>query len=322
MVGPAERLEPGSGASALGEAIFAALGRSHLEKVAQSQHPSVFVPAKEAGFKNNAHLECGAAYLTVERKADGVRVSAWASRHGSHSPVSGSERTCPPEAKAIGGLVLQLAGLCVPRYPAKIRPAPCIGGSQSPRTSDPDDLPVPFGYKMSWIVVSTTDDRAAAEALGLKQITPCCWKNGIDQAFNDKGIFITPPIEGWTIAAGSLPDASEAAFRSLLENLSRRFGEAFYFGTHRVSEYQAWACAKNGVLRRAFGYSGCEGEFLIDFGERTGEETELGTGVADLDNAPDESTVVALAEKWVLDPLELDMQFGATGPGLFGNVSG
>jgi hypothetical protein len=103
-----------------------------------------------------------------------------------------------------------------------------------------------------------------------------------------------------------------------LENLSKQFAEAFYFGTHRIVGYHAWASAEKGKIRRAFGYLGERGEFLVNVGDRTPEEIEIGTGVADTDTAPDEESVLGLAASWVLDPREIDLYTEATGPGWLG----
>jgi hypothetical protein len=57
---------------------------------------------------------------------------------------------------------------------------------------------------------------------------------------------------------------------------------------------------------------------LLNIGERTPEEVEIGTGLEDPDNAPDEETVLELASRWVMDPRELDQHTEARGPGLIG----
>jgi hypothetical protein len=137
-------------------------------------------------------------------------------------------------------------------------------------------------------------------------------------AYCQEGIFISPPVDRWTVAVGRHPSADDTAFLPYLENLSKHFTEAFYFGTHRVTEYQAWARAEKGKIRRAFAYLGERGEFLVDIGARTPEETELGIGIKDQDNTPDEESLLGLAGKWVLDPREIDLHTVATGPGWFG----
>ena len=193
-----------------------------------------------------------------------------------------------------------------------------VGSIVPPHSSNPDDLPISFGYKTAWIAVRSSDGRVLAESLGLKQIERCSWADGIDKAYKLRGVFVSPPIDEWTIAVGSLPEAGQDRFLPDLEEISRRFAHVFYFGTHRIVGYQAWAIAEKGHVRRAHAWLGERGEFLLNIGERTPEEVDLGTGLEDSENAPDEETVLELASRWVLDPRELDQHTEARGPGLIG----
>lgn len=191
----------------------------------------------------------------------------------------------------------------------------------NPTSTIPEDLPVPFGYKTAWIAVSSQDGLAVAQSLGLNQIEACSWAAGIQKAYDLRGVFITPPILGWTIAVGAVPDIEGELLLKNLESTSKDFHKAFYFGTHRVVEYQAWAIAEEGKLLRVFAWLGDRGEFPYDLGERTTEEIEMETGVKDFGCAPDEETVLELAARWVLDPRELEeLHRDACGPGLFGTI--
>jgi hypothetical protein len=185
-----------------------------------------------------------------------------------------------------------------------------------------DDSPISFGYKICWIGVPSHDGHAFAESLGLEGIGHCSWRDGLEKAYNLRGVFVTPPIAGWTIAVGALPDVEQSRFLPIMELLSKTFHRAFYFGTHRVVEYQAWANAEEGRIRRGFAWLGERGEFLLNVGERTPEEVELGTGLEDVERPPNEETVLDLASHWVLDPRVLETRHSeARGPGWFGSLA-
>jgi len=194
-------------------------------------------------------------------------------------------------------------------------------GSTGENSPASDDSPSSFGYKTAWIAVPSKDGRALAESLKLVGIGSCSWGTGIENAHELRGVFVTPPIGGFTIAVGALPEAGDSRFLPTLEALSQTFHQAFYFGTHRVVDYQAWAIAEEGRTRRAFAWLGERGEFLLNVGERTSEEAELGIGMEDLDCVPDEETVLDLAARLVLDPRELEQEHPeASGPGWFGAI--
>jgi hypothetical protein len=304
---------------ALGEAVIAAISRSRFEEWDyKTPMPDPKAP-QSAGFKSYGDLERGARLLKISGTGEQFAVSAWgASKNGGYDPIPGAEQNCPNDATIVGKAIKDLSTRCVPRMAkAKKNEAENANPPREPN-SDSDDVPVPFGYKISWIAVRSSNGETVAKSLGLKDLNICSWKQGIEQAYARKGTFITPVVEEWTIAIGMHPEAGQANFLAYLETLSKEFGEAFYFGTHRVVGYQAWGRAKEGKAVRAFGYLGERGEFLIDVGDRTPEEIELRIGIKDHDSAPDEETVLDLAGMWVLDPREIDLHTKATGPGLIG----
>jgi hypothetical protein len=317
MGGPAESVARDATESALGEAVIAAISRSRFEPWDyKSPLPGSKAPA---GFKSYGDLENGAALLEAWRTGGGFKISAWAAaKGGGYEPVAGAEQDCPGDPSAIGKAIRELSKRCVPRAARAGKRGAMTRIPTSAPNSDPDDAPVSFGYKTSWVAVRASSSQEVAEFLNLKHVVRCSWKDGTQQAYEQKGIFVTPPVDGWIFAVGRVPDAEQADFLTFLEDLSRQFGEAFYFGTHRIVEYQAWASAHSGKIRRAFGYVGEKGQFLLNVGERTPEEEELGTGIEDLECSPDEETVLDLAGNWVLDPRELDLHTEATGPGLYG----
>ncbi|MCZ8521780.1 hypothetical protein [Paenibacillus sp. KR2-11] len=181
------------------------------------------------------------------------------------------------------------------------------------------DVPVPFGYKSQWYAVRSTDTQAVAEAFDLREALPCNWNSGLRRASDFTGVFVTPPLRGWILVVGwSLPDLSSPqgepySVTSLLQRLSRDFGEAHYYATHRVVEYHAWAQATGGELVRGYAYAGESEETVLDIGERTAEERELGLSYGssleegeeddDVRMRPTEEDVVRLAGLWSVNPL-------------------
>jgi hypothetical protein len=176
--------------------------------------------------------------------------------------------------------------------------------------------PVPFGYKTQWFAVPECRGETLAKAIGMPNVKRVSWSEGMKLIESKGGVFITPSIAGWTLAIGEVPSADEAAWTPLIENLSREFGRTYYFGTHRVVEYHAWARAEKGTIVRAFGYLGERDETFLNVGPRSPEEVQLGIGESS-GKSPDEESVLNLAGKWVIDPRTLDKQPSASGQGWF-----
>lgn len=121
-----------------------------------------------------------------------------------------------------------------------------------------------------------------------------------------------------------MPDLSGTESPSpltVISDLSLSFGEACYFGTHRVVEYHAWAKSINGKLVRAYGYLGETGETIINQGEISKEELENNLIFTDSDveepNLPDEEDVLFIAKKWTVDP-QMENDNYQTGTGFIG----
>jgi len=181
---------------------------------------------------------------------------------------------------------------------------------------DRPDLPVPFGYKCQWMAVRSTDSEEITKRLNLTNIRKANWKTGIRAAYQD-WIFISPPMNGWTLIIGSsLPDLSEDqntpdSITSHVVCLSQVFGEAQYFGNHRIVGYYAWMKAMDGKVTRAFAYLGERGEILVNEGAPTKNEQELQLVYRDTDieanedeiRFPDEEDVLSIAKAWGVDPM-------------------
>ncbi|WP_053368546.1 hypothetical protein [Bacillus sp. FJAT-27245] len=186
------------------------------------------------------------------------------------------------------------------------------------------DMPVGFGYKSQWFVIKAENTDEVAKDLNLTNIQPANWSTGIEGAY-DGYYFVAPPVRGWTIVANSLmPDMTDPTDENPLktiQHLSKKYGEAYYFGTHRVVDYHAWGRAKNGEIIRAYGYLGESDEVLINKGEFTSEELKHNLNYTDLDNGeanfPDEEHVIILSKEWAIDP-RLDYADLGAGVGLAG----
>lgn len=185
------------------------------------------------------------------------------------------------------------------------------------------DSPVSFGYKCLWFAVKTDNKNRIAEILNLENITDCNWQIGIDKAYNNS-IYITPTLDGWTLACGwGLPtgdtEKSIDTVKTILEILSKEFGEAQFFCTHRVTEYHCWIKATNGHILRVYSFIGEAGENLVVEGQPTEVEKPIKL-INTLSNEarnknyferkdivwPDEELVMKVAANWSINPTTLD----------------
>jgi hypothetical protein len=196
------------------------------------------------------------------------------------------------------------------------------------------DVMVGFGGKQAWLAVKATggddpagtvpavgDDPAGTvpvgggdpagvvlAALGLRDLGPVPWRDGIDLAhLTDDRVAVTPPLHGWVLVTGRWllrPDNPVDVV-----GLSARLGtEVQFFATHRVTELHRWQRAVDGELIRAFGYVGQTGEVITWYGEPGPAEREAG-----LPGALDEDAIVLVGEKdvlrvagaWSIDPTTL-----------------
>ncbi len=198
------------------------------------------------------------------------------------------------------------------------------------------DAPIGFGYKCMWLAVKTGDKTRLAAMLQLRNVSDCNWQVGIARAY-EGAVFVTPPLDGWTLACGwGLPhgDSKEGIdeVKTLLETLSRTFGDAQFFCTHRVTEYHCWMKATGGHIDRVYSYLGETGENIAVEGQPTEFEQTLHLANTLSDEAkdehyfdredvvwPDEELVMQVAGHWSVDPSKLDARTDiALGLGLLG----
>jgi hypothetical protein len=201
--------------------------------------------------------------------------------------------------------------------------APKTSASQAPMVATAPNVPVSFGYKLTWLAVRTTDAKAVAQALHLQGLQQCSWEQGIEGAYAQT-VFVTPAVAGWTLVAGRtlpfLPDpASVPAAEALVSQLSQQFGEAQYFSSQRVIEAHGWAKGLKGKIVRAYAYVGDQGETVVATGPLSAVEppTLVNTRslAAQRDTAylerpdlttPTEELVMQIAAQWSVDPTTLD----------------
>ncbi len=204
------------------------------------------------------------------------------------------------------------------------------------RRSERPDFPVPFGPKMAWLAMATTDTSAAATALGLRQAADASWGKGVEAAHRGS-VFVTPPVGDWTLAAGTPlfqpPDGTAAAIKPLLEHLGGRFADAQYFCNHRGVEIYVWARARRGRLVRGYGWLGARGRTLWEEGPTTKEEGALGLRAdggqpprVDQGDGEDlapvsEDWLFQLACYWSIDPTTLGREFHEPVSGLLGTIA-
>ena len=162
----------------------------------------------------------------------------------------------------------------------------------------PGRRPASFGPKTGWIAVRGVSADAVAQALGLRDVRPASWDDGIEAAYRE-GVFVGPPVDGWVFAAGAdilHKEVDPAA-------LSRQLGsQVQLFRSHRVPEWHEWSRAENGIVSREARSVGETGEFHQS-GEPTDAERAL--GLDDPDGGYSENDVFAIAGAWSLDPTTL-----------------
>jgi len=199
-----------------------------------------------------------------------------------------------------------------------------------------------FGYKNAWIAVKNVQPEAVTHALSLRNVRAADWETGIRAAYEYPftcAVFVTPLIDGWVLCVGfplfAPVDARPPIFGlRTAEWAAQLQTEVQYFCTHRVVEAHAWARARPAGLERAYVYVGESGEKVLDVGAQTSEEQALGFAFFDPTSAAaqaddywqrqdltyvGEEHVMALAERWSIDPSSLDDRDLEVGNGLIGD---
>ena len=166
------------------------------------------------------------------------------------------------------------------------------------RSQKTPESPRIFGSKMQWIAVKTNYREKVAATLGLTQLELANWSHGLEKA-GDNHVFLTPNINSWILAVGwGLGEVWNKT--ALLEKLSREYGEAQFFLTHEGAHSYTYIRYTNGEMIRHFHCE--EGEILTNKGKPT--DTELALDFSNI--LPTESTVLAIAAEWSVNPTLLD----------------
>jgi hypothetical protein len=289
----------------LGDTVLEALRRSKgLVKATDEPLAPVF---RAAGVKTWGQYLQGLCSVTVARRYGRISIRPQrnlGARQGLTELPDERRELVDPTAEALGAAV----------HDALMR---AISHGES-ATSEAVGAPASFGYKRRWLAVRSEDPGAVANALALEDMRPATWRDGIERNEDDLLVFVTPPIDGWTLAlidsAIAEPDLAE---------LSRAFGEAQLFGTHRVPEYHEWQRWVDGSPVRRYCWIGDRGEIPFDQGEPAAAEAGIARS-SDLDRDwdelefADEETVLEVAREWSVDPSTLDARTDLPDEGLIG----
>jgi hypothetical protein len=171
------------------------------------------------------------------------------------------------------------------------------------------DQPGGFGYKVSWFAIKTSDPVSVLDALELGEVAPANWASGFavacgDSDSDDRWVFISPPLNGWVLAISDswpYPTAEThhdigAKFDVLFSRLIKRFDDVQFFGSHRVSDFAAWARAVNGKPTRIFANG--DGQVLMNIGAQTAEEAKLRlVDLTGLSRSDAEEKIFSIAEE-------------------------
>lgn len=195
--------------------------------------------------------------------------------------------------------------------------------------------PTGFGYKIAWLAIRSEDAQAVADALGLDGARAASWDEGVSAAYAARlspvpTVFVTPPVDGWVLAVlgggGLFDDDGTGAGLLDLATLSRRFGEAQRFSTHRVVEAHEWQRWADGLPVRRYRWIGETGRIVFDDGE-PGPSEGNPLRWADLDTddwedlrIPGEDTVMTVAAGWSIDPTGLGVRTDLPESGLLGHL--
>ena len=191
--------------------------------------------------------------------------------------------------------------------------------------------PVQVRRPARWLAIRSRDTHAVQLALGLRNPCPCSWSEGLLSAGK---LFIAPPINGWTLVFGAglpIPDDDVDVCYRFLRELSRKLGHVQFFQADQVLQHHAWAQLESGRVVRAYAWAGTtlwnqgvktSGEIALRlncfaYGENPGSDDWT---VADHIVANVEK-VSQLAQRWSLDPAEIDGRLLAQQQGIAGNAN-
>jgi hypothetical protein len=295
-------------AERIGESVLQALNAFRFDRDEQSVADAGPAAVTQAGFRSWTALERGAAHLSVSMAADGQAVITpfRAQLYGGYSGANQDAKSCATDPAAIGSQILALVEKCTPRGPFNVTPPPRPRNLDGLERTPSSDVPVSFCYKETWLAISCDDPQKVAASLHLKDRRESTWADGFGEIRENRRLaFVGPSIGGWTLVVGHVPGPHLNEFNRILCDLSAHFGEAQYYGNHRVSSLYTWGRAREGQLQRLFYYAD---ELKGEVGPRTADEIELAIGQVVEDCWPDEDDVLKIASRWSFNPADLGDQ--------------
>lgn len=177
-----------------------------------------------------------------------------------------------------------------------------------------------FDAPFRWMAIRGADVNLIQSALRLRNPRPCSWEEGLHRALEHK-LFITPPLNGWTLVMGSdLPDPAEDPDEvfHLVRELSSLLGEVHFFSMNRLFSHHSWVLAEGGSIRRGYCWAG---QTVWNQGVPTRAELSLNMTTYDYGRGPERGLfsyadplgattdkVTALAARWSVDPTTVDMR--------------
>ncbi len=114
------------------------------------------------------------------------------------------------------------------------------------------DRPLPFGPRVAWLAVDSTDTEAVAKTLGLREVRDVnCRRESrrpINRPSSSRRRWRTGRWRSAPQGSFRLLTGSRGFVKPLLERLSRQFGMSGYFCTQHDIELHAWGEARKGRL--------------------------------------------------------------------------
>src|SRR5579862_6296428 len=141
----------------------------------------------------------------------------------------------------------------------------------------------PLKRPSAWLAVRSRNVHAVQMALGLHNVQPCTWSEGLS---GEEKLFVAPPVKGWVLVLGSgLPDPAEdvdACYR-FLTSLSKKLGQVQFYVANRVLGHHAWVRVEAGRITRGYAWAG---RTIWNQGKDTRTEAEFGLRCYDYFEAP------------------------------------
>ena len=184
-----------------------------------------------------------------------------------------------------------------------------------------------------WLAIKSANSLVVQSALGLHNLKPCTWQEGLSQV-QDRDLLVSAPVDGWIlVTGGGLPSPEndiDVCFH-WLQRLSKDLGTVQLFSIHPALSHHAWAVAQEGSVVRAYAWAG---HTLWNQGRPTSAERQLGMTFfpygekeESLSSEQKESLVLnsekvgRLAGAWSIDPLAVVMRLENSKRSVVGNLA-